>query len=87
MVLILSDHFRLLGWVLFLIPRLERRREAALKGELDLARRLSFQRRLAKSITHTRGVCVDEWGDKHSVTHASRHIPEAQDAFKDLMIR
>ena len=29
------------------------------------------------------------WGDvwdKHSVTHASRHIPEAQDAFKGLMI-
>ena len=29
------------------------------------------------------------WGDvcdKHSVTHAPRHIPEAQDAFKGLMI-
>ena len=85
-----------LGWVLganeSLIPRLgqtEMKRSGATRAALSATTVVREHYRRDADSTATRVARTTRWGDgcdKHSVTHAPRHIPEAQDAFKGLMI-
>ena len=85
-----------LGWVRCFVnkpntpPRTNRRsRDGATRAALGATTGAPGGRRSTRRLHRRGGNRFPPWGDgcdKHSVTHAPRRIPEAQGAFKGLMI-
>ena len=85
-----------LGWVRCFVnkpntpPRTNRRsRDGATRAALSATTGAPGGRQSTRRLHRRGGNSFPPWGDgcdKHSVTHAPRRIPEAQGAFKGLMI-